>query len=606
MQPSAGSVVKYAVLASLVLASFFVGWATLWRSAASSRENFDFPISEYGGIDPPSLPVRQASAIHHPPSGGLSPDAPVVVNLSRISANNAARLAAMLPEWAEAIEAGTSQITITHQQYQELGVQGFDLSLMRVAAVEPAAWPACYGRLDEIYAWLAAYAEAHPDFIELYDIGDSFCKQRGGCKTRMGDVIAGREILVARITNENATSPKEGRLWIDGGMHARELPTVELVKALITYLMEGYGQDSQITYLLDHRELYAGIVINPDGRHIVELGANPPYNSGPWLWRKNANNTVGHCPGPPPTPAGEFGVDLNRNHWFKWSLPGSSDNPCSETYQGSGPSSEPEIQAYEKFVRSIFPDQRGPKDTDPAPPDTTGMLINFHNATSPGTVLVPWGWTAAKTANDADLIAIAQRYASFNGYQVDYSLYPVSGNTRDWGYGELGIPSYVIELQGIQFITPCGELGSVIETNLAPLQMMLNLCDRPYLRINGPEVTAVQAPAIVNQGQVITIRASLDKSRAGGQAVAGAEVLIGRPGGPDPTSPYPGPGRPAGQGLSMAAVDGAFDSPIENAVLQLDTAGLLPGRYYIVVRGRDSHGDWGAATATFLDVTPAR
>lgn len=467
----------------------------------------------------------------------------------------------------------------------------------------PSAWPECYSTLDEIYAWIAAYAQAHPDLIEVYDIGDSFCQQQGGCVTPGGDVITGRDILVARITNENAASPKQGRLWIDGGLHARELPTVEVVKAFITQLVGGYGQDPQITYLLDHRELYAGLCSNPDGRLLVELGAMSPYNSDPWLWRKNGNNTAGRC-GWPPVAGFTYGVDLNRNHAFKWNVPGHSDNPCQETYRGASPASEPEIQAYEAFVRFLFPDQRGPKDTDPAPPDTTGLLINFHNATNPGTVLVPWGWSQSKSPNDADLVAIASRYASFNRYRTQYALYPVSGNTRDWSYGELGIPSYVIELQGREFITPCDELPDVIQANLAPLQLMLNLADRPYIRINGPEVTAVEAPTVVRQGETIAIRARLDETRAGRQAMAGAEVLIGRPGGLDAGALYPEPGRPTGQGLAMIAADGAFDSPTENAILELDTTGLAPGRYYVVVRGQDVNDNWGAGVAVFLDVLP--
>lgn len=466
-----------------------------------------------------------------------------------------------------------------------------------------SAWPECYSTLDELYAWITAYAQAHPDLIEIYDIGDSFCKQQGGCVTPGGDTIAGRDILVVRITNENAASVKLGRLWIDGGLHARELPTVELVKAFIIQLVEGYGQDPQITYLLDYRELYAGICSNPDGRLLVELGTKPPYHSDPWLWRKNANDTAGRC-GWPPVGGLTYGVDLNRNHAFKWNVSGHSDNPCQETYRGPRPASEPEIQAYEAFVRSLFPDQRGPRDTDPAPPDTTGMLINFHNATNPGTVLMPWGWNQSKSPNDADIVAIASRYASFTRYQTRYALYPVSGNTRDWSYGELGIPSYVVELQGREFITPCEELPQVIQTNLAPLQVMLNLADRPYLRINGPEVIAVDMPAALRQGEIATIRARLDETRAGKQAIAGAEVLLGRPGGLESGPAYPPPGCPTGQGLAMMAVDGAFDSQTEDAWLEVNTTGLAPGRYYVVIRGRDGNDNWGAGVARFLDVLP--
>jgi len=114
----------------------------------------------------------------------------------------------------------------------------------------------------------------------------------------------------------------------------------------------------------------------------------------------------------------------------------------------------------------------------------------------------------------------------------------------------------------------------------------------------------VEAPAVVRQGETVTIRARLDETRAGMQAITGAEVLIGRPGGLDAGALYPDPGRPTGQGLAMIAADGAFNSPTENAALELDTTGLAPGRYYVLVRGRDVNDNWGAGVAVFLDVMP--
>src|SRR3989304_8274377 len=70
-------------------------------------------------------------------------------------------------------------------------------------------WPECYGRLDDIYAWIHAYNEKHPDLIEIYDIGDTFCKTAQGCRSPGGDIIYGRDILVGRLTNENSASPQQ-------------------------------------------------------------------------------------------------------------------------------------------------------------------------------------------------------------------------------------------------------------------------------------------------------------------------------------------------------------------------------------------------------------
>ena len=531
----------------------------------------------------------------------------ILVDLSAIPAERAVELAGLLPEWEEAIAAGTEQLRLPASRFVALHDAGFAIQALdgpaQSAPLEP--WPACYRKLDAVYGWLQAYAAEHAELVDVIDIGDSWCKAQGGCTTPGGDSLAGRDILVARITAEGAASPKEGRLFIDGGIHARELPSVELMVATIERLVEGYGVDPQISYLLDHREVYVGIASNPDGRLLVELGAEPPYTSAPWLWRKNANDSAGGACGWPPR-GGHFGIDLNRNQDFKWDAEGHSDNPCSETYRGTEPASEPEIQAYEGFVRTLFEDRRGPGDEDPAPRDSSGLLVNFHNATWPGTMLVPWGWTEAKSPNDTDLFAIATRYAAFNGYKTQYSLYPVSGNTRDWGYGELGIPAYVVELQGRDFVSPCVELPGILRQNLPAIEMLLGLADRPYERIRGPEVAraSVSPPRVVAGGSV-RLRARVTDLRAGGEAVAEVRLSVGRIGGLA-AGDLPAPGLAADAGLAMQAEDGAFDERSEWVVLDLDTSGLLPGRYYLALRGRDAMisepSNWGAAQALWLDV----
>ncbi|MCB9175533.1 MAG: hypothetical protein H6648_00125 [Caldilineae bacterium] len=534
-------------------------------------------------------------------------DPRILVDLSAIPAGRAAELAELLPEWEEAIAAGTEQLSLPASRLVALRDAGFAIQVLdEPAQVQPLApWPACYRKLDAVYGWLQAYAAEHAELVDFIDIGDSWCKTQGGCTTPGGDRLDGRDLLVARITAEGAIAPKEGRLFIDGGIHARELPSVELMLATIEGLVEGYGQDPQISYLLDHREVYVGIATNPDGRQLVELGAEPPYASAPWLWRKNANDSASGACGWPPR-GGHFGIDLNRNQAFKWDAEGHSDNPCSETYRGTEPASEPEIQAYEAFVRSLFEDRRGPGDDDAAPRDSSGMLVNYHNATWPGTMLVPWGWTETRSPNDADLVAIANRYAAFNGYKTQYSLYPVSGNTRDWGYGELGIPAYVVELQGRDFVSPCAELPGILRQNLPAIEMLLGLADLPYERIRGPELTRVSLSPIRSAvGERVRLRARATELRSGGDPIHEVRVAAAGLGGLA-VGGLPEPGGAPGDGLAMEAEDGAFDERSEWVVLDLDISGLLPGRYYLTLRGRDAAGSenssWGPAVALWLDV----
>jgi carboxypeptidase T len=512
-----------------------------------------------------------------------------------------ANSAAALPGWEEAINAGTTQLTIPLEEAERLQADGFSVQVLGVApqqAHDP--WPACYHRLDEIYAWSVAFAAEHGHLVERIDIGDSFCKIAGGCVTPGGDSIPGGDLLVMRVTNRRADGIKQGVMWIDGGLHAREIPTVELMKAAVEYLVDGYGVHPQITWLLDHFELHVGLASNPDGRQLVELGAAEPYNYGPWLWRKNANpgEDADACRWPP-TGGNQYGVDLNRNHSFKWDAPGHSTNPCAATYRGQAPASEPEIEAYANYVRSLFPRQRGEADDDAADQDTTGLMINFHNATYPGTVLVPWGWTTARAPNDAELLAIGQRMASFNGYGVQYALYPVSGNTRDWGYGELGIPAYVVEVQGNDFITPCVELPRVIDQNIDAIVHALGLADRPYQRIQGPEIIDARVTGIDDRSIHILARAT--ELRSGGDAIAAVEAVFALPGGAPVTS-MPGPASAHGDGMALTPVDGQYDERSENVVLELAVAEIPPGPLLVALRSRDAGGYWGPPTIVAVEV----
>jgi len=550
-------------------------------------------------------PVAHAA----PPAPGVhgpqpQPHARFYVDLTVGSGAEAAALAELLPDWDEKLEAGATQVILTQPEIDMLRSLGYPVAVVGRAPDAPTAWPACYNRLDTLVSWLYSYEAAHPNFVEVIDYGDSWCKQQGGCFTTGGQYLGGHDLLVARITNELAAGPKTGRFFTDGGIHAREIPTPELAKAFIETLVGGYGVDANITWLLDQREVYVALTSNPDGRALVELGTGtePPYTGSPWYWRKNGNNGIAGSAACawPPTSSSHYGVDLNRNHIFKWNIAGGGSTAvCAQDYRGPSAGSEPEILAYENFVRSIIPDQRGPGDNDPAPADATGLLINLHNYVSGGVILVPWGWTTALAPNNAQLVAIAQKmrtYTTSPVYNWQYSLYPVSGNTRDWAYGELGIPAYVIELDGNDFFTTCSLVPNVINNMLPLLKYAAAISDRPYMRVYGPDARTVAAsPASVPSGNALAVTAQINDTQNGSQAIATAEVYLVRQGGPTPGDP--------GTGTAMAAADGSFNSTVENVTAAVSTAGLGRGRYVALIRGKDVGNNWGPFSAAPFEVT---
>jgi carboxypeptidase T len=142
------------------------------------------------------------------------------------------------------------------------------------------------------------------------------------------------------------------------------------------------------------------------------------------------------------------GVDLNRNFSFTWNTTGgvgSSGSACNLTYRGPSAGSEPETQALEAYIRSLWPDRRGPGANDAAPADTSGIHLDIHSYSQ--LVLWPWGETETPAPNGTALQTLGRRLAWFNGYtpQQSIGLYPTDGTSDAPSYGELGVASYTIE-----------------------------------------------------------------------------------------------------------------------------------------------------------------
>ena len=439
----------------------------------------------------------------------------------------------------------------------------------------------CYRTVEETYRDLAAMAAAHPQLVLWRDVGDSWEKATPGG----GE---GYDIHALLLTNRNVPGPKP-KFFMIAAIHAREYATAELATRFAAWLIDGYGVNPDITWLLDHYEFHLIPHANPDGRKRAEAGE---------LWRKNTDNDDG-CTYDKPEWGYYYGVDLNRNSSFKWNRGGASNDSCTEIYHGPGPASEPEVQAIENYARSIFPDQRGPNDDDPAPPDAEGVFITLHSYG--GLVLFPWTWTDAQDApNKADLATLGRKFGFFNGYEVcSDCLYNASGTTDDFMYGELGVASYTFEL-GDAFFQDCRAFETeILPKNMPALLYAFKAARRPYQIAKGPDVLNVAlSAASVDAGEVVTLTATLDDGRyfSGGhgqepvQTIQAARYAIDAP-------VWAG-----GVVLPMQAADGAFDAQVEDGIATIDTSSLSAGRHIILVEGQDAEGHWGAPTAIFLEV----
>jgi carboxypeptidase T len=325
------------------------------------------------------------------------------------------------------------------------------------------------------HAHLDKVAADHPNRATLVDYGDSYLKTR--------NAATGYDLKAICLTNKQAgdcaltPSAAKSRFLLMTQIHAREIVTGEISWRFIDHLVNGYGTDAAVTALLNSTEVWVVPIVNPDGVDVVQQGGNRPY-----LQRKNLNDTAGpSCPRPP-SGGSQVGVDLNRNTANHWNTAGTSANPCSQTYPGRGPDSEPETKAINQLFRQLFADQRGPADTDAAPATTRGAMISIHSAA--GMNLFPWGHTNRHAPNDAKLRAIATQMSRLNGYrsgQPGEILYNASGTSDDWTYGELGIASFTIEAASCGTFTPAFSCaGTDYQRNLPVLMYVAGLAKAPY------------------------------------------------------------------------------------------------------------------------------
>ena len=151
------------------------------------------------------------------------------------------------------------------------------------------------------------------------------------------------------------------------------------------------------------------------------------------LWRKNLRDVNGDGVIDP----NDDGVDLNRNWPEKWNydLEGSSDVPASETYHGTAPASEPEVQAARSLQRRLKP----------------RFLIDYHSFAQ--LILYPEGWQVETEATDAPLMkALAgdDDHPAVAGFDPDVSaeLYTTNGDVTGDAYNNWGTQAFTVELDG--------------------------------------------------------------------------------------------------------------------------------------------------------------
>jgi hypothetical protein len=122
-----------------------------------------------------------------------------------------------------------------------------------------------YYTLDQVYEAVQAINKAYPEMTKLEEVGKS---------------EEGRPIYAVTVNNPK-TGPAHSKpgIYVDGNMHGNEIQGGEICLYLLDYLLGNYGENKDVTELVDKKVFYVVPVANVDGRWHFFKDANTPSSN---------------------------------------------------------------------------------------------------------------------------------------------------------------------------------------------------------------------------------------------------------------------------------------------------------------------------------------
>mgnify|MGYP006277747331 CR=1 FL=1 len=296
-----------------------------------------------------------------------------------------------------------------------------------------------YPTYDAYLDIMQQFQNNHPDLCQVFSIGQS---------------LEGREIMMARISDNPGEDEGEPQFLYTSTMHGNELTGYVLMLHLIDHLLTSYGNDQRITNMIDRLDIWINPLANPDGTYAG--GNGTVYGST----RFNAN-----------------GVDLNRN------FPDPEDGPHPD-----GHSWQPETIVF----------------MDLAEERRFTLSCNIH--TGAEVCNYPWDTWLQLHADDNWWYYVCREYADTvhqyapswylddlnNGVTNGYAWYSISGGRQDYMNYFHQCREFTLEISS-DFIPPASALPDYWEYNYRSL---LNYMEQTLFGIHGTVTDSISGQPV--------------------------------------------------------------------------------------------------------------
>ncbi|MEZ5198808.1 MAG: M14 family zinc carboxypeptidase [Bacteroidales bacterium] len=238
--------------------------------------------------------------------------------------------------------------------------------------------------------------DAYHSYEEIIELADSLVTHFPDICQRIVygmDASGVYELTALKISDNVSVDEPEAEVMFDGGIHGDEIGGAENVIRFARDLCIGYGEDPDIAFLIDNREIWLYLMVNPWGRE--------------YMSRYNIN-----------------GIDLNRDWCYMWDAWGGSPGPCS--------------QVESKALRECMYNNQ------------FVIHTSYHSGTE--YISCPWSYRPDVPHDMPHILQMAGLYASESGYSnMEYGqgfngMYAINGSTKDSNYGMMGSIAWSMEI----------------------------------------------------------------------------------------------------------------------------------------------------------------